>query len=124
MLKLRLQTTDPGKGQGLAAWKQPEEAGAWATEGVLRRSPGSPERPGTIVAGAHEERGGNAIGTSFPAHALWQQDTTYTFPVTGKSLCHHCGLHRWVWAPPMVQDPQPITAPTVLGMHGSYKHPN
>ena len=48
-----------------------------ATEGILGRSLGPPERQGTIVGGAQEERGGTTIGASFSVHTLRQQDTAY-----------------------------------------------
>ena len=48
-----------------------------ATKGVLRRSLDTPERQGAIVGETCKERGRSAIGASFPAHTLRQQDTTY-----------------------------------------------
>ena len=37
-LKLRLQRSDPGRGPGMAAWRQPEEAGVWPLRGYLEEA--------------------------------------------------------------------------------------
>ena len=46
-----------------------------ATEGVLGRNLGPPERQVTII-GRHMERGGTTIRTSFPVSVPRQQDAT------------------------------------------------
>ena len=66
-LKLRLQRSDPGKGAGLIARRQPEEAGLWQlrvySEGAWAHQWGW---------GAYKERGGTTIRASFPVSALRQ----------------------------------------------------
>ena len=49
-MKLRLQRSDPGRGPGLAAWRQLEETGLWLTETALGGKHG-PARQ-TLLRGA------------------------------------------------------------------------
>lgn len=67
MLKLGLQRSDSGRGQESAVQRHP--AGL-ATKDVLGRSLGMPERQGANVLEIQKERGGTAIGASFPVHTL------------------------------------------------------
>ena len=67
MLKLGLQRSDSGRGQESAVQRNPARV---ATKDVLGRSLGMTERQGANVLEIQEERGGNAIGASFPVHTL------------------------------------------------------
>ena len=49
-MKLRLQRSDPGRGPGLAVWRQLEETGLWLTETALGGKHG-PARQ-TLLQGA------------------------------------------------------------------------
>ena len=69
VLKLGLQRSDPGRGTALPVGRQPEEAGLWQLR-VYLEEPGRARGARHHYWGVHEDRGGTAIGATFPVCML------------------------------------------------------
>ena len=109
----------PGRGLGLAVWKQTESAGVWQLRVYVEEAWAHQRSREPLLGWAHEERGRTTIGASFPVHALRQQVTVYMSSGGGHKLplpsqapeagmgqrC--CCREKWKQAP--------ITAPTWRG---------
>ena len=109
VLKLRFRRSDPGRGPGLAVWRQPEEARVWQLR-VCSEEAWANQRGKVPLLGGAQGEGWDRYRSFFPCtHGLRQQDTTYTSsggrcelplplwaPETGTGH-HHChyGLQRW-----------------------------
>ena len=120
-LRLRLQRSDPGRGLGLAAWRQSEGARVWcATPGRVREEAWAHQRgKAPLLGGTQGEGYAHRRRVFLCLRALRWQGTAYTssgggcklllpsqIPEVGAGRYCHQGSHDWA----------PTTAPASPGV--------